>query len=59
MRADNEAKQGPDVLRKSGIIINSGGERAGRDASHARTRASPTFGIVLSAGCRPLCAQGS
>jgi hypothetical protein len=25
VRKDNEAKQGPDVVRKSGLIINSGG----------------------------------
>ena len=25
VRADNEARQGPDVVRKGGLIINSGG----------------------------------
>jgi hypothetical protein len=27
VRRDNEAKQGPDVVRKGGLIINSGGAR--------------------------------
>ena len=26
VRKDNEAKQGPDIVRKSGLIINSGGD---------------------------------
>jgi hypothetical protein len=28
VRKDNEAKQGPDVVRKSGLIINAGGAHA-------------------------------
>ena len=35
VRKDNEAKQGDDVIRKSGLIINSGGARRWPPAAHA------------------------
>jgi hypothetical protein len=34
VRKDNEAKQGKEVIRKSGLIINSGGALLCLDASH-------------------------
>jgi hypothetical protein len=42
VRKDNEAKQGPDVTRKSGLIINTGGALLALRAAPRRRRRALT-----------------